>query len=373
MRFTPFKLEQFFAKHEFSAPRLLCNSDCESMSVGELLALEDGAEAQLRELWLGYTDTQGAPELRKEVAALYARTNAEQTLVLSGAEEGIYLFMQAALKPGDHVVAMFPAYQSLYQVADDLGCEVTRWNLVEAEDNSWSLDFAALCDSIRPDTRALVINTPHNPTGYSLSEAELQAIVELARTHDLYLFSDEVYAYLEHEGRPRPPSACDCYEKAVSLGVMSKSFGLPGLRIGWVATRDADLLRQMRERRHYTTICNSAPSEFLATLALRHKEVMLQRTQAIIRANIEAMQRFMEEGQRFFAWSPPPAGPICFPRLRVEVGAEKFCQQLLKETGVLLLPSTVYDYGDEHVRLGLGRRDFEENLSCLAEFLRARC
>ena len=369
MQLKPFKLEQYFARYEFNAPYQLCNSDCEAMSIGELLSLDAQAESEFRDHWLGYTEAQGDPALRSAIAGLYDGINAEQTLVLTGAQEGIFLFMNVALNAGDHIIAMYPAYQSLYQIADDIGCEVTRWELQDNDDNVWRVDLDFLRDAVQSNTKAIIINSPHNPTGFVLSEAERQAIIALAREHDLYIFSDEVYAFLEHDNTPRLPSLADVYEKAIALNVMSKSFGLAGLRIGWVASQDEALLAQMLDYKFYTTICNSAPSEFLSRVALTHKDILLERNRTIIRENIKTMQAFMTGYGDLIAWSAPKAGAITFPRLRLEQSVDDFCRELVESAGVLLLPSSVYDFGDRYFRLGLGRRNFATNLEHFGAYL----
>jgi len=369
MKYTQFKLEVFFDKYEFTAPYLLCSSDCEAMSIGELLALEDGAVEQFHEHGLGYTEAPGDPELRHLVAGRYQSMVADNILILSGAQEGILLFSQTVLSPDDHVIVMFPAYQSLYQMAEDMGCEVTRWTLQDDEANQWSLDLDFLRDNIRPNTKALFINTPHNPTGFVIDDGTLDDIVNICRDHDLYLFCDEVYRELEVGSAPRAISAADKYDKAVALGVMSKAYGLAGLRIGWVATQNNTVRQDMLNQKFYTTICSSAPSEFLAQVALRHADVLLDRNRTIIEDNIKHINQFTKDYSDVFRWTPPQAGSIAFPRLTGDKSSEAFCIQLVESNGVLLAPSTMFDYGDKHVRLGLGRRNLPIALEQLTDFL----
>lgn len=369
MKYTQFDLEVFFAKYEFSAPYLLCSSDCEAMSIGELLALEDGATEAFHNQWLGYTESPGDPELRELVASRYQTLNAENTIILSGAQEGILLFSQTVLRPDDHVIVLFPAYQSLYQVAEDMGCEVTRWQLEDDEHNVWSLDLDFLRDNIRENTRAVFINTPHNPTGYVIPDAMLDEIVTICREHDLYLFCDEVYRELELNGAPKAISASDKYEKAIALGVMSKAYGLAGLRIGWVASQDKTLLSDILNQKFYTTICNSAPSEFLAKVALKNADALLNRNRTIIETNIHHINQFIADYPNIFCWTPPQAGSIAFPRLVLDTPSDEFCTKLVKNQGVLLAPSTQFNFGTNHFRLGLGRTNLAEGIEQLAHFV----
>jgi aspartate/methionine/tyrosine aminotransferase len=245
---------------------------------------------------------------------------------------------------------------------------VSEWQADERE--GWALTAEGLTRLLRPNTRVIVLNTPHNPTGYLMAEETLREVCEIAEANGIVLFSDEVYRESEHEAADRLPAACDVNSQAVSLGVMSKSYGLPGLRIGWVATRNAAILERMATLKDYTTICASAPGEFLAEVALRHREALAKRNLRIIRDNLRLLDGFFERHADRFAWQRPKAGPIAFPRLRTG-SADRFCEAAVREAGVLLLPGSVYDDPGEHFRIGFGRRNFGEGLTRLEEFLKA--
>ncbi|MFZ4829146.1 MAG: aminotransferase class I/II-fold pyridoxal phosphate-dependent enzyme [Phototrophicaceae bacterium] len=369
MKLTPFQIEQFYAQHEFTAPYMFGSSDCEAMSVADLLSLEPEASEAFQALWLGYTESQGDPELRQLVARLYPNLDPDGVVILTGAQEGIFLFTLTVLNAGDHMIVQTPAYQSQYQNALDLGMEVSAWKLRESDDNRWALDWEMLPKLLQPNTRALLITTPNNPTSYTLTHEELAQVVAFAREHDLYLFSDEVYRGLDHGGNAAP-SAVELYEKAVGLGVMSKAYGLAGLRIGWLASQDHNLIERIRDHKFYTTICNSAPSEFLAKVALRHHEWILERNKGIIQANIAHLEPFFATHADRFAWTPPTSGAISFPRLRYG-SASDFADSLITTCGVMMVPSTKFDWGDQHFRLGMGRRNLPEALHRVAEFLKA--
>jgi aspartate/methionine/tyrosine aminotransferase len=368
MNFTlsPFKLERYFARYEFSAQHLLCSSDCESLAVQDLLALEPGASEGLQKHWLGYTESLGSPSLRQEISQVYTTILPEQVLVHSGAEEAIFLFMHAALRPGDHVIVHSPCYQSLTEVALSLGCQVTSWKGKEL--NGWMPDIDELEAAIRPTTRVIVINTPHNPTGLLMDRESFLAINQIALQSGIILFSDEVYRESEYDPADRLPSACDVNDLAVSMGVMSKTYGLAGLRIGWIATHNAELYSRMTQLKDYTTICNSAPSEFLAELALRHRQKLAQRNLGIIAANLAVLDRFFAGHAEMFSWVRPKAGSIAFPMFIGE-DIERFCDQLVTSRGVLLLPGTIFDDQGNHFRIGFGRKNMPEAVTRLEEFL----
>ena len=366
MQLPPFTLERYFSRYEFSVELNLCASDCQSMSIQELLALEPGAQEQLLKLGLGYTETQGSPALREQVSRLYSSTNPQGILVHNGAEEGIFLFMTAMLERGDHVIVHCPCYQSLHEIARLIGCRLTPWNA--HEEHEWALDPKELERNIRHDTRVIVINTPHNPTGYHMPRDIFQEVVRIADKHGVIIFSDEVYRGLEYRESDRLPAACDMSQQAVSLGVMSKAYGLAGLRIGWMATQNKDVLGRIQGMKDYTTICSSAPSELLAELALRHGSALMERNRGIIAENLRTLTSFFARHAERFEWHDPKAGPIAFPRL-IKGDAGNFCDTLARKSGVLLLPGSVYDDSANHFRIGFGRRNMPEAVARLEAFL----
>ena len=366
MRLPPFRLERYFAQYEFKVDYVLCASDCESVSIRDLLGFEPDATDRFQKLWLGYTESKGSPSLRGEICGLYRDIRSDQILVHAGAEEAILLFMQAVLKAEDHVVVHWPCYQSLAEVARSIGCRISLWKA--REQDGWALDLTELQRSIRPNTKAIIINTPHNPTGYLMSPDIFQEVTRIALENGIILFSDEVYRESEYRIEDRLPAACDLGEHTVSLGVMSKTYGLPGLRIGWIATRNKEIYEKMAALKDYTTICNSAPSEFLAELALRHRQKLIERNLKIITDNLDMLDRFFERQAAFFAWQRPQAGSIGFPRL-LGRQVDEFCEDLVNSSGVLLLPGSLYEDDGNHFRIGFGRRNMPEAVDRLEQFL----
>jgi aspartate/methionine/tyrosine aminotransferase len=368
MRLPPFALERYFSLHEFTSELLLSSSDCESMAVEELLAMEQGAADAFMRLRLGYTESTGSAALRKEISRLYRSVDPAHVLVHAGAEEAIYVFMNAALQPGDHVIVHQPCYQSLSEIARAAGCEVSPWQA--REETGWALDPDELRRLVRRSTRAIVLNSPHNPTGFHMGRKQLQETVDIAEQNGIILFCDEVYRGLEYDAADRLPAACDLGEHAVSLGVMSKTYGLAGLRIGWVATRNAAVLSLMAVQKDYTTICCSAPSELLAEVALRNGEAIAARNRSIVTDNLAALDSFFARYRDLFAWNRPLAGPVAFPRL-LKGETDAFCDRLRAAAGVLLLPGTVYGDAGNHFRIGFGRRNMPAAVQRLGEFLEA--
>ena len=287
-------------------------------------------------------------------------------MVHSGAEEAIFLFMHAAFETGDHVIVHWPCYQSLSDVAQAIGCDVSLW--VAREENRWALDLDELRRLIRPSTKAIILNTPHNPTGYLMSRADYESVHGFARENNLLLFSDEVYRESEYDPATRLPAACDIGDHAISLGVISKTYGLAGLRIGWIATKNRKIYERMASIKDYTTICNSAPSEFLAEVAMRNRQKLIDRNLGIIKYNLSIMDSFFPHHANLFSWICPRAGSMAFPRY-LGGDIEAFCDELVRKAGVLLLPGSMYDEHANHFRLGLGRKNLPEAVVRLEEFL----
>ncbi len=369
MKIDDFRLERFFARWEFAVRHVLCASDVEPLTLAELLSLtdEDSLE-RWRSLSLAYTEPPGLPALREAVARLHPGLEAEDVMIVSGAQEGIFLVLNAALDAGDHAIVVWPAYQSLFEVARASGADVTLLEL--RPEDGWALDVEALARAVRPDTRLLVVNYPHNPTGAHLDAATFERVVAIAREAGATLLSDEVYRFLELDEAGGLPPAAGLDGGAVSLGVLSKAFGLPGLRIGWLATRDHALLDRAARLKDYTTICASAPSEVLALAALRAREPLLERSRGIVAANLALLDGFFRRWRQRFEWVRPVAGSIAFPRLRHGGDADAFVASLVEEEGVLLLPGSAFDAGRDHFRIGFGRTDMPEALGKLEAFLR---
>jgi aspartate/methionine/tyrosine aminotransferase len=356
-------------KYEFAAKYLLSSSDAESQTIEQLLALEPGAHHAFLKHWCGYTESPGAPWLREVLATIYTQIKPDQLVVVSAAEEAIFLFYHALLTPQDHAIVETPCYESALTVPKSTGAAVSEWR--RKSENGWAHDLAALEGLIRPNTRALYINTPHNPTGLLMRLEIFRGVMELAARHGIYVFCDEVYRELEHDPVTRLSAGCDLYDRAISLGSVSKTYGLPGLRLGWLACRDAALLQKIVSLKHYTTICASAPSEFLTALAFRHRQKFIDRNRQIVLRNLAQLAAFFARHAERFSWTSPNASTIGFARLLPQQDVQAFCERLVQQAGVLLLPGTVYDE-PAHIRFGYGRRNMPESLAQFEAWLGAQ-
>jgi len=370
VRIADFALERFFARWEFAVDHLLCASDVEAVPMAELLAMADD---ETRALWdglrLGYTESTGHPLLRREIASLYEGIEPDEVLTFAGAEEAIFCLMNVIGGPGDRIVVTWPGYQSLYEVARAAGTDVALHDLREGQ--GWAIDVDRLRDQVTPSTRLIVVNLPHNPTGMLADRATYDAVVAIAAEAGAHLLVDEVYRGLEFDEADRLPTGADVLPTGISLGVMSKSYAMPGLRIGWLATHDRDLLARLAAFKDYTTIFSSAPSEILAIIGLRARDLVLARSRGIVAANLDRLDAFFEEWADRFSWVRPRAGSIGYPRLTVPgVRIDDWAEGLVEAEGVLLLPGSQFGDPGNHFRVGFGRADLPEAVDRLEAYAR---
>lgn len=365
---------------------LLSCSDPESLTLRELLELADEETKSLWEnLALGYTESTGLPQLRREVAqAFYTRATPEDVLLLTP-EEGVYVAMRSILRPGDHVIAPFPGYQSLYEIARAIGCVVHLWKVSPPSETprpgwktaySFDLDFVEKTLSAHP-VKMIVFNFPHNPTGATPTTECFARLLDLAAKSNAVVFSDEMYRFLDHPGPSTLsplPSASDLYPRAISLFGLSKSFGLPGLRLGWVVTRDKGLMEGMVAYKDYTTICNSATSEILALMAIRAREKIFRKHINVLTRNLALWNQFVKRHPDLFGYGNVCGGTICFgewlPGTRGGIPFARVSLDMVEKKSLMMLPSTVYDFGENHFRLGFGRQNFAACLEVLEDYLR---
>ena len=366
-----FVLETYFSKWEFNARHHMTASDAQSMSVATLLDLAGLPQDTLSHLHLGYTETWGAPDLRQAISETYDMMGPENILCFAGAEEGVYASMRVLLNKNDHAIVIVPNYQAAETLPLDI-CAVTGVKL-DAQ-NNWTLNLDDILKAVRPNTKLISVCFPNNPTGKIIPADDYAALIEICRKHDLYLFSDEVYRLLELDANKRIDQAADAYEKGLSLNVMSKAYGLPGLRVGWIATRDTDVLQKLEQYKQYLSICNSAPSERLAVIALGVREKILTKNRALMQTNIEKLDAVFADYPELFDWYHPDGGCIAYPKYMGRGSVENFCTALVEENGVLLLPASIYhselmETPENHFRIGFGRANIEDGLLAFREFM----
>jgi aspartate/methionine/tyrosine aminotransferase len=372
MKISPFATEHFFARYEFTTPYQLCNSDCETVTVEELLAMADMSLEEFGRLSLGYTESPGNPQLREEIAAAYQGVSAEDVLVLGTPIEGIYLAARAILDPGDEVIVLSPAYDALINMfAHVVGAENVRKWAFTPEEGRWTLDLEALKALITPKTKLLVVNFPHNPTGYLPTRDFLDALVGIVEEHGLTLFCDEMYYGLVHSGTATIPSLAELTPHAVVLSGLSKTYGLPGLRSGWLVIQDQALRENIFNWKFYTSICPPAPTEFLARAAWKVREQLCARSVAQIEANLALAEAFFSRWPELFTWRRPMAGSVALVGMNVS-SVEEFGAKMAEEAGVLIHPAVTLGGDDQHMRMGFGRAGFAEALAKFEAYLQSK-
>jgi aspartate/methionine/tyrosine aminotransferase len=367
-----FLLETYFSKWEFSAKYHLTASDIESISIKDLLNMASEKDREeFYDLGLGYSETYGSPEIREVVASTYQTASPQDIICFAGAEEGVYVAMRVLLKADSHAIVIVPNYQAAETIPLSI-CDVTGISLDQK--NNWSLDIESIKKAIRPNTKLISINFPNNPTGAVPEKSTIEKLIDICREKGIYLFSDEVYRLVEKEENVRLPQVADIYEKGMSLNVMSKAYGLPGLRIGWIMSKDRNLLKEMEQYKHYLSICNAVPSEKLAVIALKARDVILEKNRNLVNQNADKLTVFFKEFEHLFDWKRPDGGCVGFPKFKGPGSTDTFCETLVEKAGVLLLPPKIYfsellPTPQDHFRIGFGRKGIDQALNAFRDYL----
>jgi len=353
-------------RHETHVRFDIAESGILPLSTHDLLAFEppeerEGTLAALLGLPLGYSEARGTAALRAMLAATYTRGDADHILVTTGAIEANYLLFNVLLEAGDHVVAPYPAYQQLYSVPRALGCDVSLWHVGPA--TGYRYDVDALERLLTPRTKIIIVNTPHNPTGAMLPPGDANRIYELAKSVGATVIGDEAYRWLAvPDGDPFALPFFDLGESGISVGTLSKPFGLPGLRIGWIAG-PRDLVQRCWGLRDYISLSPGKLNDALAQLGMRHRDRIIARNTEIIRANLAEATRWIDERSSFLAWTRPRGGLLALIKYDLPVDSLPLADRLATEYSVMLAPGSAFGY-ERHLRLGIGQRPdiFREGL-----------
>lgn len=366
MKINEFKLERYFAKHEFTARYLLSSSDCDGFAVNDILSHASEAEMALwNNLKLGYTESEGHSLLREAIGKHYQNINNNNIIVASPGELH-FMAMNILLNAGDHVITVLPAYQSLYEVVRAIGCEISYW---KPDPENWQFNPDDLESLIKKNTKLIIINFPHNPTGSYLTLSELKKVVEIARGNNIPVYSDEMYHKLTTGKMEELPPISNIYEKGISIWGTSKSFGMAGLRTGWIVSQDKKLIKDLLSFKDYLSICNSAPSEILALMAINHFDTFISHNIEKIKQNIQVFTDFVKHHSNLFHFIPPMAGSTAFVKLNINESALEFSNKLVEQTGIMTVPAEMFGYNEKYIRIGFGRENFKEVLQKLDLYL----
>ncbi|MGT2906540.1 aminotransferase [Streptococcus dentiloxodontae] len=367
MKLPRFGVEEWLNVHEKSAKYDIAGVSIKSLSLAELFDLtQTNAQDFYEELGkktLNYGWIEGSPEFKQEVAELYQNMPVDNILQTNGATGASMLALYALIEPEDHVISIYPTYQQLYDIPRSLGAAVDLWPIKEEE--NWLPDLAELRQLIRPNTKLICINNANNPTGAVMGTSYLKELVKIAKEAGAYILADEVYRPF---GDQKTASIVDLYDRGIAVNSLSKTYSLPGIRVGWVASNReiADILRDYRD---YTMICAGVFDDMVATLALQHKEKILARNRKIVTDNMALMQKWINQ-EPLASWVPPAQVSTSFVKLEVNQSIEEFALNLLKEYGVLVIPGNRFDI-EGHVRIGFcgERAVLEAGLARLSEAL----
>ncbi|HEV2915085.1 MAG TPA: aminotransferase class I/II-fold pyridoxal phosphate-dependent enzyme [Pyrinomonadaceae bacterium] len=372
MKIPPFLLDQWLDHYHFVAatpPEFnLASSTGPHWTLGELLGLVDADEQhRLSETKLSYSSARGHETLRQSIAEMQG-ASAEQVQILTGASEALLILFCLAAEPGANVILPSPLFPSTAVLADLFGLETRFYHLRRG--NDFSVDPHEIEKLTDDRTKLLFVNTPHNPTGATLSDEELRHLHDFAAARGIQFVSDEVYHPIYH-GRETGSAAA--LPHATVLGGFSKSLSLSGLRVGWIVERDPARLQSYLTARQYFTISNSVLSEELGVIAIRHRETIFARTRKAAGANLSLLEQFFAEHTDQLAWVRPRGGMTAFPWLRQGGDAREFCRVLAEQHGVLLVPGDCFGAPD-HFRLGFGvaEEGFSRGLERFADFLKTR-
>ena len=357
MKIEDFVLERWLTRHELHVKYDIAESGILPLKLNDLLAFEspdDRTEIveRLLNMPLGYSEAVGTRELRTMIASTYDGVDPENILVTTGAIEANFLLFNVLLDAGDHVIAPYPAYQQLYSVPKAIGCDVSLWKITP--ENDFCYDLNALKSLVTPKTRMIIVNTPHNPTGAMLSEHELQEIYLLAESVGAMVLCDEAYRWLTIPGEQTfAPPMCTFGSHGISVGTISKPFGLPGLRSGWMVT-SKDIIAKCWAMRDYVSLSPGKLNDAIATLAFKHREKIIKRNNAIINENLELANRWIARHADILSWKPPRGGLLALIKYQMDITSLELADKLATEYSVMLAPGSSFGY-ENYLRIGIGQ------------------
>jgi aspartate/methionine/tyrosine aminotransferase len=357
MKLPPFLLERWMTRHETHVQYDIAESGILPLTTNDLLDFEPPAEraATLERLLatpLGYSEARGTEELRTMLAATYTRGDADHILVTTGAIEANYLLYNVLLEAGDHVIAPYPAYQQLYEVPRSIGCDVSLWHV--GPETGYRYDIAALERLVTPRTKLIVVNTPHNPTGAMLSPADADRVYALAKSVGAMVIGDEAYRWLDvPNGEPFAGAAFDRGPLGISVGTLSKPFGLPGLRIGWIAA-SKELVEKCWGLRDYISLSPGKLNDAIARLGLKHRDRIIARNTRIITENLRTASAWVA-ARPYLTWTPPRGGLLALIKYDRKIPSLELADRLATEQSVMLAPGSAFGY-EHHLRIGVGQR-----------------
>lgn len=352
--FQPFAMERYMSAHEQAVDYNLSESGVQPLLLGELLDMKPGAHERLLAVDLNYPHANGRPELRQNIASMYQDAGPENVLVTVGAIEGNYNSIRTLLNTGDEIVVMLPNYMQIWGLAKNHGLKVKTFRLKEEE--QWTPDLQELEQVVSNNTRLIAICNPNNPTGRILTEEEMQAIVRIAERSGAWILADEVYSGVEQFTDQKTPSFYGRYDRVLAIGSMSKAYGLPGLRTGWVVCKDREVIEQIWSRHEYNTISAGMLANHLAALALSQEvqPAILQRARSYVRKGFGFLEQWMQAQAIKMKCVPPQAAAIAWIKYEHEINSTELAMKLIHaDPSVLIVPGDHFGI-DHYLRISFG-------------------
>lgn len=366
MLIEKFKLENWIDERENLAKYNLSETCIKALTLRELGEICNCDFKELYDLKLNYGQIWGSANLKQAICNLYENQKSENITVTLGGIGANNLALETLVEKGGKVVCILPCYQQSYSLPRFYGANVELFFLNKED---WSLDKEKFKEVVGNDTKLICLTTPNNPTGMNFSDDEVEFIINTARNCGAYIFADEAYRGLNHFGNSYSKSFADMYEKGVATGSMSKSYSLAGIRLGWIVA-NADIIDKINLNREYNTISISALDDYVATVALNNHEKIVERNLAIVKEGKQIVKDFIAKEQ-VFSWVEPNSATICCVKYDLDVNSFDFCDKMLKDTSVLTVPASAFEY-ENFFRLGyaMGKDYLQEALNIMSEWVR---
>lgn len=371
MQIQPFKVEEWMNEYEKYCQYDLGNTTVNTLSLDELFELTGENKADFLNTLcakpFGYGDIKGNPEFKKGISKLYKNISPDEILPTIGAAGANHLVFYSLVEPKDRVISVIPTYQQLYSIPESFGADVQFLHL--SPENDFLPDLKELKSLVTQNTKLICLNNPNNPSGSLMEEKLLNEIIEIARTVDAYILCDEVYRGLNQDS-VETPSIVDLYDKGISTSSMSKTFSLAGLRLGWVASKDKNVLEQCTSHREYNMISCSMADEALAALALKHADKIIERNKKTIRENLEIVDNWVKN-EKLVSYVKPKAGTTAMIYYNADIKSAQLCDRLAKECGVFLTPGCCFE--EEYCfRIGYckDKNQLQQGLSEISKFFK---
>lgn len=367
MKLKEFEVETWMTEHELNCQYNLTETSISALSLKELEQITNkDLTSSIKEMVMDYGPITGSLELKQNILSLYKKGSIDNITIAQGSINANELVMMTLLEPNDHVISLYPSYQQLYDFPKSLGCDVSL--LLLKEENNWQIELDELEKLINEKTKMICLNSPNNPTGTSFDLAQIEAIVALARKHDLYILCDEVYRGLDYQTKQLAPSFSDYYEKAIVTQSLSKIYSFAGLRLGWIKG-PKDLIDLINLRRDYHIISTGPLTDYLGTLVLENKDQILTRSLNIMN-NCKKILADWLENEKHLSCVIPKNGPVGFIKYDLPIPSKELCLKIQKETGIFFVPGITFGM-EYHFRIGFTHDDqFEKALPILSKWFK---